>query len=52
MDLYEIKYLGWLLCLEFGFQFIEQLDDLEQNELSLKSGHVAHPRLPKLLILF
>ena len=33
---YEIKNLGWLVCKECGFQFVEQSDNLVRNELTLK----------------
>ena len=36
-DLYEIRNLGWLVCKEFGFEFVEQSDNLGQNELTLKN---------------
>ena len=37
-DLYEIKNLGWMVGKECVFQFAEQLDNLGQNELTLKNG--------------
>ena len=38
MDSYEIKNLGWMVCKECGFQFVEQSDNLGRNELTLKNG--------------
>ena len=38
MDSYEIKSLGWLVCKECGFEFVEQSDNLGRNELALKNG--------------
>ena len=37
-DLYEITNLDWLVCKECGSEFLEQLDNLERNELTLKNG--------------
>ena len=37
-SLYEIKILGWLVCRECGFKFVEQSENLERNELTLKNG--------------
>lgn len=38
MDSHEIKNLGWLVCKECGYQFVEQSDNLGRNELTLKNG--------------
>ena len=37
-DSYKIKNLCWLVCKLCGFQFLEQSDNLGQNELTLLNG--------------
>ena len=37
-----MKLKSGLACMEYGFQFVERIDNLGGNELTLKMENVAH----------